>query len=239
MIGMLYAVTTLSLNGFGDGFSISATHVPAPIAMWNAFMRGFWVVCVVLLVAGFRRSYDQQRRRARTDDLTGALTKHAFRDHLGRLVASSARRSVALVLVYSDLDGFKGVNDQYGHAAGDEVLVRFAEAASGAIRSRDVLARVGGDEFVMLLTVGGAEEGYLAAERLHREVGAALAATSYPVTASMGAIVVERPAAGDEAAFLRRADELMYEVKRSGRNALRIAQVEWVEGQKLAWQAAA
>lgn len=239
LIGLLYAVTTLSLNGFGDGYSISATHVPALVALWNALMRGFWVVCIVLLVAGFRRSYDQQLRRARTDDLTGALTKHAFRDHLGRVVASSARRSVALVLVYSDLDGFKGINDQYGHAAGDEVLVRFAEAASGAIRSRDVLARVGGDEFVMLLTVSGAEEGYRAAERLHREVGAGLAATSYPVTASMGAVVVERPAAGDEAAFLRRADELMYEVKRSGRNALRIAQVDRVEGQKLAWQAAA
>lgn len=238
-VGALYAVTTLTINGFGDGFSIFATHVAGPVAAWNAFMHAFWVAVVVLLVAGFRRSYNQQLRRARTDDLTGALNKYAFSDHLGRAIDASARRGFSLVLVYSDLDGFKAVNDRHGHAAGDAVLTRFAEAAGAAIRSRDVLARMGGDEFVMLLVVDDAAHGYLAAQRLHRDVGRALADLPYPVTVSMGALVVEQPMAGDEAAFLKRADELMYEVKRAGRNALRIAYVDRIAGQPPFWRAAA
>ncbi|TVV71152.1 GGDEF domain-containing protein [Sphingomonas solaris] len=236
-VGALYAVVTLTFNGFGDGFSIAATHVPSGIAAWNAFMRIFWVAVVVMLVAGFRRSYDLQRHRARTDDLTGALTRQAFDDHLARMIGASARRNASLLLVYSDLDGFKGVNDAHGHAAGDEVLVAFAEAAGTALRSRDVLARMGGDEFVMLLGVEPGDDGYGAAERLHRQVGAAMAKLAYPVTASMGAVIVRRPQAGDAPAFMERADELMFEVKKAGRNALRIALVDRVGGP--AWREAA
>lgn len=225
VIGGLYAATTVTINGFGDGFSINATTVPQPMAAWNLFMRGFWVGVVVLLVAGFRRSYNLQRHRARTDDLTGALTKRAFHSHLGRVLASTGRHRLSLVLVYSDLDGFKAVNDRHGHAAGDAVLVGFAEAAARAMRSRDVLARVGGDEFAMLMAVSSAEDGFAAAQRLHRDVRAALREMDHAVTASMGAVIVEQPA-DDPAAFLEMADSLMYEVKRSGKDALRIAYVD-------------
>lgn len=226
VIGSVFGVATVLMNGFGDGFAPHATGLPAIVAAWNLLMRGCWVAVITVLVAGFRRSYETQRHRARTDDLTGALTKHAFHDHLARSVNAGARRGFSLVLMYSDLDGFKAVNDRFGHGAGDEVLVAFADAAAGSIRSRDVLARMGGDEFVMLLTVEGADAGFAAAERVHRTVASALAALPYPVTASMGAIVVERPHATDQAAFLEMADTLMYEVKAAGKNALRVAYVD-------------
>ncbi len=226
MIGAIFAFATFGLSGFGDGFAVHAEHLPLLVAGWNTAMRIGWVAVVVVLVSGFRRSYDLQRRRARTDDLTGALTKHAFGDHLNRAIAASGRRGFSLVLVYSDLDGFKAINDRHGHGAGDRVLVAFADAAGRAIRGRDVLARMGGDEFIMLLTVSSADDGFAAAERLHRTVGAALAELPYPVTASMGAIIVERPWDGDPSAFMAMADALMYEVKRAGKNALRIAYVD-------------
>lgn len=226
VVGGLYALTTVSINGFGEAFSTAPDHVPLGVAVWNLFMRAFWESVVVLLVAGFRRSYDRQRHRARTDDLTGALTKHAFADHLARTVAASARRGCSLLLIYSDLDGFKTVNDRHGHDAGDAVLVAFANAAGQAIRSRDVLARMGGDEFVMLLSVDSPDAGFAAAERLHREIGRTLRELPYAVTASMGAVIVARPAAGDTGAFLKMADALMYEVKRGGKDALRVAYVD-------------
>ncbi|MET0269149.1 MAG: GGDEF domain-containing protein [Sphingomonas sp.] len=226
VIGAVFGVASFGLNGFGDSFMPHAEGLSAGVALWNLLMRGCWVAVVVVLVAGFRRSYETQRHRARTDDLTGALTKHAFRDHLNRSVTAGARRGFSLVMIYSDLDGFKAVNDRFGHGAGDAVLVAFSDAAARTIRSRDVLARMGGDEFVMLLTVETADDGFAAAERVHRTVGKALAELPYPVTASMGAIIVERPRQTDQAAILEMADALMYEVKAAGKNALRIAYVD-------------
>ncbi len=226
VIGSIFGLSTVLLNGFGDGFAPHAEGLAAGVALWNLLMRGFWVAVITMLVAGFRRSYEAQRHRARTDDLTGALTKHAFRDHLDRSVTAGARRGFSLVMIYSDLDGFKAVNDRYGHGAGDEVLVAFADAAARAIRSRDVLARMGGDEFVMLLTVETADAGFVAAERVHRTVGTALARLPYPVTSSMGAIIVERLRQTDQATLIEMADSLMYEVKSAGKNALRIAYVD-------------
>jgi diguanylate cyclase (GGDEF)-like protein len=226
VIGALFGAATFGFNGFGDSFSMHAEGLHPAIALWNMLMRLCWVAVITVLVAGFRRSYDAQRHRARTDDLTGALTKQAFRDHLDRAVIAGSRRGFSLVLIYSDLDGFKAVNDRFGHAAGDAVLIAFADAAGRAIRSRDVLARMGGDEFVLLLTVDSADQGFAAAERVHATIGAALRELPYPVTASMGAIIVERPRPDDQQAFLGMADTLMYEVKAAGKNALRVAYVD-------------
>ncbi|WP_165799696.1 GGDEF domain-containing protein [Sphingomonas oleivorans] len=227
--GMVCALIQSAINGMGDPWSPAAA-VSVSAAGWNFLMRLLGLMLLVMLVAGFRRSYETERRRARTDDLTGALTKQALHDQLRRMLGAERRALPVLVFLYSDLDGFKQVNDQHGHDAGDIVLIDFADAAMRTMRPRDVLARVGGDEFVMLLPVPSVADGYSAAQRMHRDISQSLETCPYPVTCSMGALVVEHGNADREATFLKMADNLMYEVKRAGKNALRVAHVDLDKG---------
>jgi hypothetical protein len=117
LVGAVSAAIQVALNGFGDPLS-TATSVAPAAALWNVGMRIFGVLVLVTLVSGFRDSYRHERERARTDGLTGALTKFAFRDQLRIMLGSARRRPPVLVFVYTDLDGFKQVNDQHGHATG-------------------------------------------------------------------------------------------------------------------------
>lgn len=193
-----------------------------PVAVLSWLNRLGTACLMVLIVSGLRSTLEMERWRAATDALTGALNKGAFEQAMGRAVAAAQRRGHALVLAYMDLDGFKGVNDSYGHSAGDEVLRAFSEAAAATIRNTDLFARIGGDEFVALLTVPDCDAGDATAEMLHARLSRILFQTGMPVTCSMGAIVLHGCQVGREDDLIALADTLMYEVKRSGKNALRI-----------------
>ena len=141
---------------------------------------------------------------ATTDTLTGALTRSAFAATADSVMAGSRRRSESAVVAVLDLDDFKAVNDSRGHAAGDEILAGTVEAWRGRLRGQDVIGRVGGDEFVLLLPdtdLGGAR---LVLDDL---------AEASPVEFSAGLALCGADDALD--ALLRRADAGMYAVKRS------------------------
>ena len=99
-----------------------------------------------------RRRIAQLERLSATDDLTGLENRRGFMDHLRRHLAAARRHGETGVLAMCDLDGFKQVNDMYGHPAGDATLRRFAELLRRNVRETDVVARLGGDEFAILLT---------------------------------------------------------------------------------------
>lgn len=202
------------------------THIERATLFWNMLARCLTSIIVVAIASGLRHALDQARWSATTDPLTGVLNKAAFHRRLGSLVGHAERRGDSLVLAYIDLDGFKGVNDGFGHAAGDRLLCDFSEKASDAIRSHDLFARIGGDEFVMLMTVPSGPQGDVAAERLHHRLSGILRETGHAVTCSMGAMVVEARQVDDPAGLIEAADALMYEVKRSGKNALRVARID-------------
>jgi len=146
---------------------------------------------LVVLASGLRCALDQARWSAATDGLTGVLNKGAFTRRLGPLVAQAQRRGDSLVVCYIDLDGFKGVNDGFGHAAGDKLLCQFSEAAVNVIRAHDLFARIGGDEFIALLTVASCPQGDTAAERLHDRLSRILRDIGHDVTCSVGALVLD------------------------------------------------
>jgi len=162
-------------------------------------------------------SYERQQLLLRTsevlvatDPLTGCLNRRAFLDRLDRAAADADEGWVVCLV---DLDGFKGVNDRSGHAAGDAVLRAVTAALSGVVRETDTVARLGGDEFAVLAEAAPGEEEPLAA-RLRDAVAAVGAGSG--VTASVGATVV-RP--GDEGReVLSRADQAMYRSKGAGGN---------------------
>ncbi|HEX2103804.1 MAG TPA: GGDEF domain-containing protein [Solirubrobacteraceae bacterium] len=152
------------------------------------------------------------RERAATDPLTGLGHHATFHEALS---ASHRRPTTAVVLC--DIDGFKRLNDSFGHQHGDGVLRGVAAALSGALRRGDTLFRIGGDEFAALLAVSSTEEAVEAGERLRSAVERA----GLGVTVSIG-IAVPQPDEPD-AAVLARADRALYQVKASGRDGVGLA----------------
>ena len=220
-VGIVGAAISAAINGHGPAFAPTGEPMSSLATAWNLAMRGFAAFVTVMLVAGFRRTFDLERWRARHDALTGALNKQAF---LSQFVeATRDRRRETFALAYLDLDGFKQVNDGHGHAAGDEVLKRFAAGAEALMRKRDRLARFGGDEFVMMIAARDGAEALEAVERVHHRLSTLLQGLDYAVTCSMGAVICDDRCHADADSLVGLADALMYEVKRAGRNALRIA----------------
>jgi diguanylate cyclase (GGDEF)-like protein len=155
------------------------------------------------------------RQRAESDPLTGLGHHATFQEAL----AGSHRRPTTAVVV-CDIDGFKLLNDSYGHGHGDRVLCGVADAMSGALRRGDRLFRVGGDEFAALLAVESREQALGAATRLRDAVVEA----KLGVTVSVGVAV---PQEGEtDAALLARADRALYSVKAAGRDGVALANDE-------------
>lgn len=197
-------------------------HDLGPI-VWNTLTRATINCVIAALIGSLRRAYDREHSMARTDGLTGALNRRAFHEAIQHMLERARRKGDVIVVSYVDLDGFKGVNDTYGHAAGDAVLGAFAAAARLEVGEHGALARVGGDEFVLVQRCQVDDDHFAAAEARHERLTEALRALPYDVTCSMG-VVISKGGMTDKVRLIAFADALLYEVKRSGKNALRIAE---------------
>jgi len=154
------------------------------------------------------------------DPLTGLANRVLLRDHLQRSLARRDRNGGTVALLFVDLDDFKRVNDTYGHAAGDEILVRVAERLLAAVRAEDVVGRQSGDEFAVLLdSVRGADEAVVSAERILRELRRPiqLGARSILVGGSIG-IALASDAEATAEHVLTQADAAMYAAKAAGKS---------------------
>jgi len=163
----------------------------------------------------------QMYESALRDGLTKVFNKKYFTDYLEKEFAYAARHSSPLALIFLDIDFFKRINDTHGHPAGDFVLSELSQLMATLVRTEDVLARFGGEEFTVLCRgtdLGGAK---IVAERLRRTVEAhtfSFGAKTIPVTISLGIAAIPDTAIADHAAFLAAADKALYEAKRTGRN---------------------
>lgn len=154
------------------------------------------------------------------DPLTKAFNRRAFDKSLDQAFRHARRYNRQLSAIAIDIDHFKSVNDRFGHGVGDQVLQVTAEQLNHGRRDTDILARVGGEEFIILLPETGIEEARLAAERLRSAIEAVDTAAGN-ISASFG--VAELVPADTEASFLERADKALYESKRTGRNRVSLA----------------
>jgi diguanylate cyclase (GGDEF) domain len=151
------------------------------------------------------------------DVLTPALNRRGFMEALGRTVAFCQRYGTPATLLYLDMDGFKGVNDTYGHAAGDAALIYVAQQLIKNSRESDAVGRLGGDEFALLMLNAGAEEGRDKADRLNQtlgEGGFVWQDTSVPLGGSFG--VRTWNGHSDADVWLAEADAAMW-VRKKGR----------------------
>lgn len=184
------------------------------LVVLNSVLRAATLCLIVVMVAGLRRHVAHAERAVQVDSLTGCESRRAILDRLESEVRQSHRHGTPLCVLYLDLDAFKSVNDRLGHAAGDDVLCRFVALVGAHVRERDVLGRVGGDEFLLVCPNTPLADARQLAQRLTRvpdipavTIGTAMLPPREPW--------FDADAAAEAAAseLLAAADAAMYEAK--------------------------
>ncbi len=187
-------------------------HLNVPFAILVLFVGGLINLAQLRLILG--RVLQHLTIEARTDALTGAANRRGLTRYLDEVHSRAQQGDRPYVLMMVDIDHFKAVNDQHGHAEGDRVLTRIAQALRDGLRVGDFVARWGGEEFCVLLPRTHLTEARALAQRITMQI----AASGHPrVTISVG---IAEARVQDEApeAVIRRADEALYRAKHSGRN---------------------
>lgn len=167
-----------------------------------------------------RKRFEHEARLARLDSLTGLPNRQAFVERCDAELNRALRFQRPLTLILLDGDRFKEVNDQRGHAAGDQALQATARILSQGTRQYDLVARLGGDEFVILLPETAAQDAEKVAQRLQAALTAGVTAAFSPLTFSIGAATF-CPGRWNVAECLAHADRLLYSAKQSGRGQIR------------------
>jgi diguanylate cyclase (GGDEF)-like protein len=212
------AITILAIDiiwvgcAFAYGIPVSPATFMAQLAKANA-------LAIVLNIARTRtvRRYEQARfevhRLATTDELTGLANQRGLLEVARQLPGPGKHHAVELTVVYVDVDGLKSVNDAKGHAAGDALIRSVADVLRQAFRAQDTIARVGGDEFAVLLVSTSPDVGRGLVARVHEHLG------EHGISASIGtASSTGGSTRVDLAGLLERADAAMYAAKAARKN---------------------
>lgn len=180
------------------------------------------MVVTVLDMSEVRHLHQQLEFQAVTDPLTGLLNRRGFYQAVENTLLRNERFEPSLVLLYLDLDGFKRVNDSLGHDAGDRVLRWVSEQLQSCLRSGDILGRMGGDEFTVLLELEFPEQAAKIAEKLIERVSVCQQIEGLEVMLGVSIGIATFPDCGSDLnGLLRAADIAMYEAKRAGRQQYR------------------
>jgi diguanylate cyclase (GGDEF)-like protein len=158
-----------------------------------------------------------------TDPLTGLRNRRFINEHEGSYVGDHAKTGRSLTVTIIDLDHFKSINDTYGHSAGDEVLIAFASLAQGVLRAGDVIARWGGEEFIIIFPNTPQVKAVDALERLQSTLTSGIIISAGRVSISFSAGVASFVGTESLQTIVRRADEALYRAKESGRNRIELA----------------
>jgi diguanylate cyclase (GGDEF)-like protein len=194
-------------------FAASLLHGVAFVLLFAVTM----VASFTFLVLQQGRAEAELRHLAMFDPLTQVLNRRAFVGLAERELGRAAREGRPFAALMLDIDRFKGVNDRFGHQAGDRVLADFAARVKACARASDLVCRYGGEEFCVLLPATGLAEARTVAERMRAAIAASpMGGLTEPVTVSIGAVAC--PGAWSLDALLGRADAALYAAKGTGRN---------------------
>ncbi len=209
------------------GVEVATRKIPLARAVlaWNFGVQLGVFLAAVALLAALKRRLEAEHQLARTDPLTGLSNRRAFLEMAVVEMERARRTGRPLTVAYLDADAFKAVNDEYGHAQGDAVLFAAASTLRGATRVLDGVSRLGGDEFGLLLVDTDGPTAKVLLQRLRGALLETMATNGWRVTFSIGAATFAAPPRSlDE--MLSHADQLMYDAKRSGKDAARFEVVE-------------
>jgi diguanylate cyclase (GGDEF)-like protein len=174
------------------------------------------------------RLNEELKKEARIDPLTGAWNRRAVMEQMHVVMATAKRKAQAVSVIAMDLDHFKRINDTHGHDVGDEVLKHFSALVQEQKRPSDFFARLGGEEFILVLPDTDHQQAFDVAQRIHRQLNALADTTLPPYTVSQG-VTEQRFDPSNQGidlsihALLKRADTAVYEAKTAGRNRVQMA----------------
>lgn len=221
------AITIVAWIAVVQGLAL--LQLPADEANFDRWLdvvvsAGLVAAVVNVLGARNRRLVEQLVAEARMDKLTGLLNRRGFVERADAELARARRDRSWLGVASFDLDHFKGINDEFGHEIGDRVLIQAADLFAAEMRESDVLARMGGEEFVALLPGERVEEAAAVTERVRQRLAASHEPGLPQVTVSAGVIAAVAPESLDE--LLRAADHALYEAKFAGRDRTVVSTAE-------------
>ncbi len=195
------------------------------IYAWNTLIRLGFFLTIAFLLSRLLTVLEHEREIAHTDYLTGALNSLFFYNVLQMEINRCLRYKNFFTIAYIDLDNFKTVNDEFGHATGDEVLCFFVNQIKNSLRKADVVARLGGDEFALLMPETTQKSAQVVLSKLQHNILAGMQKNNWPVTLSIGVLTcIDTPPTANEA--IKKVDDLMYSVKKSSKNNIKYATYE-------------
>ncbi|MBN8920289.1 MAG: GGDEF domain-containing protein, partial [Rhizobiales bacterium] len=181
-------------------------------------------IAFVLLAMAKERTEHRHKTAALVDALTGVANRRAFMDNAQQLVRRQVRRNRPVAVFLIDIDAFKQVNDSYGHATGDRLLRLLAQICVAHVRASDVVGRIGGDEFAVLLADANRDNAFLVADRIRNafaEAAATMQGQPMETSVSIGVAIIQDPDE-DLAMLLGSADKALYRAKGDGRNRVQL-----------------
>ncbi|MBN1797953.1 MAG: GGDEF domain-containing protein [Spirochaetales bacterium] len=187
------------------------------VMIWNTLVRFTFFIIVGNLICTVNTMFRRFQSEARLDFLTGLVNVRYFYDILENEINRFKRYKQSFSIAYVDIDNFKKVNDLLGHLQGNLLLKNIAQALSASVRSSDTLARVGGDEFVLLLINSDENQAKSALGKIIKNISVVIKRNKWPVSLSVGVVTYKKlPDSPDE--VIKIADDLMYDVKAAGKN---------------------
>ena len=192
------------------------TASSSTVLYWNVLAWLGVYIFLVWMIAELRGLYERELYSSRTDALTKIPNRRAFFEALEAEKSRAQRYGSALTLAYLDLDNFKAMNDQFGHTRGDHLLRVVAQTMQKNVRQVDTVARMGGDEFAVLLPETVENSAAIVLQKLHALLDAAMRQRKWPVTFSIGAVTFQPPPDSAQE-MISKADAVMYAAKMSGR----------------------
>ena len=218
------------LNAWLAPEQFSALFSPSPLQSFNFLLALAFVVTSSFgfLLMQVERADIAAKRLATIDPLTGVYNRRTFLELAERELSRCGRTGAALSVIMLDIDHFKRVNDSFGHIAGDETLRRFVALVQGCLRRADLVVRLGGEEFSVLLPEVQLGEASALAERIRAAVAGSplvIGSSIIPITVSAGVAALHHADGNNIDHLLHRADSALYQAKNQGRNRV-VAQAD-------------
>ena len=211
--------TICALEGFIADNLLGHLYINPFAPYWNAFVWLMFFAAFVFIVSTLKENLEEERKVYRYDPLTNVFNRKAFYEILLNEIQRSIRYNHPITLVYMDCDNFKSINDKHGHKTGDILLKTLVETIIRNIRNVDIIGRMGGDEFTLILPESNFESANIVLLKLQKLTTAMLMRKKWAVTLSIGACTyIEPPLSADAA--IQYVDKLMYQAKNNGKNKI-------------------
>lgn len=195
------------------------------IYIFNIVTKLFMYIFVIFLLTQLKKSLQKEKKLARMDHLTGAYNRHGFFELLELELYKMKRYSKPLTLAYLDIDDFKKINDRLGHSSGDKILIDFTKVIRKNIRESDIIARIGGDEFIILFPDMDYINAGIAIDKIKKTVCEMMENNSWGCSLSIGVGIFNGwDKSSDE--MIQIVDQLMYKIKNGTKNGSLLVEIK-------------